>query len=292
MKIPSVGGSMPRLRRRAGQISSLRTPACWTAAAALGGAVLLGIVAAPSPLAADGPTIAIGSPLTDCPGLTPCYLPASATGTAGVAVTWVNRSIVGAHTATADNGAFDTKDIGPGKSVSIVIPVGTYGYHDVYAPSAKGTITITAAPGSSGGATSGGSGPAIAGSVPDATVKPGQHLGQVTGPAAGKPRVVAAKTPAAVFGPGTLGPQGSTALPPIDATPDPNSLPPITGTPIPRPGALASTPAGSSGGRSATLYLAGALLFLLVGLGAGGFYGFRWWRRRSAVAMPDKASAA
>jgi len=266
----------------------------WITMALVGMAGSGAMLGRPMPASADGLTIAIGSPLTDCPTLSPCYLPPTATVAAGEPVTWLNKAVIGNHTATADDGhSFDTGEIATGQSVSRVIPPGTYGYHDRDAPGVKGTITVTAPPpGASSGA---GSGPLVAGSA-DGALKPGQSIGQVTGAAAAKPKVVAATTPTPVFGPGTIGKLGNTSLPPIDAaaTPDSSTLPPISSPPpSPRPRTLASAPAGrTDGSRSGAFYLVGALLFLLIAAGAGGFYGFRRWRGRGSGGLPPKASTA
>ena len=66
-------------------------------------------------------------------------------------VTWVNNDTV-AHTATADNGLFDSKAIQPGSSYSVWFSgAGTVTYHCAIHPDMKGSIIVGGASG--GGAT-------------------------------------------------------------------------------------------------------------------------------------------
>ena len=77
--------------------------------------------------------------------------PASLTIDVGDSVTWTNGDGVG-HTATADQGAFDTGTIAGGASDSITFDqAGTFAYHCTVHPTMTGTITVVAAGG--GGAT-------------------------------------------------------------------------------------------------------------------------------------------
>ena len=60
----------------------------------------------------------------------------------GTTVTFVNNDTV-PHTATADNGAFDTKELPPGYSMDVFLDgEGTVPYHDELHPDMKGTIVV------------------------------------------------------------------------------------------------------------------------------------------------------
>jgi len=58
-------------------------------------------------------------------------------------VTWTNRDTA-THTATADGGAFDTKEIRPGaKSTVTLSKAGTYEYHCDIHPTMHGSIVVS-----------------------------------------------------------------------------------------------------------------------------------------------------
>lgn len=60
----------------------------------------------------------------------------------GTKVTWTNNDTVG-HTATADNGTFDTDVLVQGESASYTFDTpGTYTYHCTPHPNMKGTIVV------------------------------------------------------------------------------------------------------------------------------------------------------
>ena len=60
----------------------------------------------------------------------------------GTTVTFVNNDTV-PHTATADNGAFDTKELPPGYSMDVFLDgEGTVPYHDELHPEMKGSIVV------------------------------------------------------------------------------------------------------------------------------------------------------
>ena len=64
------------------------------------------------------------------------------TVTVGDEVTFVNNDIV-VHTATADDGSFDTGDIAPGESKTVVIDTpGALTYHCVHHPEMVGSIVV------------------------------------------------------------------------------------------------------------------------------------------------------
>ena len=65
----------------------------------------------------------------------------------GDTVSWTNSDAVG-HTATADDGSFDSGIIAPGTSSAGVTfrTAGTFAYHCRIHPSMHGTILVTAAP--------------------------------------------------------------------------------------------------------------------------------------------------
>ncbi len=63
--------------------------------------------------------------------------------TAGTTVTWTNNDTA-AHTATADDGSFDTGNLDPGASGSVTFDTpGTYTYKCAYHPNMTGTIVVT-----------------------------------------------------------------------------------------------------------------------------------------------------
>jgi len=69
---------------------------------------------------------------------------------AGTTVTWVNNDSV-PHTATGDNGEFDTGSIAPGGSASITFDTaGTFAYHCTIHPNMTASITVQAASGNTG----------------------------------------------------------------------------------------------------------------------------------------------
>jgi plastocyanin len=70
------------------------------------------------------------------------YAPASVTIHVGDAVTWTNTS-TRTHTATSDDGEWDTSSIGPGMQRSQTFnTAGTFGYHCAIHPSMEGTIVV------------------------------------------------------------------------------------------------------------------------------------------------------
>jgi len=77
---------------------------------------------------------------------------------AGTTVTWVNQGAVN-HTATANDGSFDTDTIAPGGSASVTFDTpGTFSYFCEIHPNMTATITVVAAGGDSttdGGTTNG-----------------------------------------------------------------------------------------------------------------------------------------
>jgi len=78
------------------------------------------------------------------------FSPGTITVQAGTTVTWVNNDSV-AHTATGDNGEFDTGSISPCGSASITFDTaGTFAYHCTIHPNMTASITVQAASGNSG----------------------------------------------------------------------------------------------------------------------------------------------
>lgn len=62
---------------------------------------------------------------------------------AGTTVTFVNNDSA-KHTATADDGSFDTDDLEQGASAEVTFDTpGTYSYHCEYHPFMVATITVT-----------------------------------------------------------------------------------------------------------------------------------------------------
>jgi plastocyanin len=75
------------------------------------------------------------------------FSPPSMTITAGTTVTWTNQDSA-THTATADDGSWDTGDIAQGASASITFNTpGTFTYHCAIHPNMVATITVTEAGG-------------------------------------------------------------------------------------------------------------------------------------------------
>src|SRR5919112_348935 len=73
------------------------------------------------------------------------FNPPNATVTPGTTVTWVNDDQA-PHTATANDGAFDSGTLQPGQSYSFVFDKpGTYTYHCNIHPDMTGTITVSGA---------------------------------------------------------------------------------------------------------------------------------------------------
>ena len=78
------------------------------------------------------------------------FSPRSTTVTVGDTITWTN-SDAQAHTATADDGSFDTGTIANGASGSATFSTaGTFAYHCKIHAQMTGTITVEAAAGGSG----------------------------------------------------------------------------------------------------------------------------------------------
>ena len=78
------------------------------------------------------------------------FSPGTITVQAGSTVTWVNNDSV-AHTATGDNGEFDTGSIAPGGSATITFDTaGTFAYHCSIHPNMTASITVQAASGNTG----------------------------------------------------------------------------------------------------------------------------------------------
>jgi len=79
------------------------------------------------------------------------FSPKTITVTVGDTVTWTNSDPT-AHTATADDGSFDTGTIGNnGTGTATFSTAGTFPYHCKIHSSMTGTITVEAAAGGSGG---------------------------------------------------------------------------------------------------------------------------------------------
>ena len=84
------------------------------------------------------------------------FNPATVTVNVGDSVTWTNNDDV-PHTATADNGSFNTGQLGSGDSDSVTFKsAGTFAYHCSVHPSMNGTVVVQAASGGGGGGEGGG----------------------------------------------------------------------------------------------------------------------------------------
>lgn len=70
------------------------------------------------------------------------YTPQSVTVKAGTKLVFTNNDAVG-HTATADDGTFDTGVIQPGQTEEVTLNTpGTYTYHCTLHPNMTGTIVV------------------------------------------------------------------------------------------------------------------------------------------------------
>jgi plastocyanin len=79
------------------------------------------------------------------------FAPASISVSVGDSITWTNQDVA-PHTATANDGSFDTGNLSKGKSGSITFSkAGTFAYICSIHPSMKGTVTVAAASGGSSG---------------------------------------------------------------------------------------------------------------------------------------------
>jgi LPXTG-motif cell wall-anchored protein len=86
------------------------------------------------------------------------YTPSTITVTAGESVTWSNSGPT-SHSATADDGSFDTGVLRKGSSGSHTFSkAGTYTFHCTPHPFMKGTVVVTAASSGGGGNSASGSG--------------------------------------------------------------------------------------------------------------------------------------
>ena len=70
------------------------------------------------------------------------YQPADFAVAAGDTIIFVNNDSM-PHTATAENGVFDTGMINPGQSVQVTIPEGTHPYYCTLHPTMKGTANAS-----------------------------------------------------------------------------------------------------------------------------------------------------
>jgi plastocyanin len=101
------------------------------------------------------------------------FQPGSITATVGDTISWTNEDSA-PHTATADDGSFDTGQLAKGASGSHTFTAaGTFAYHCTVHPSMHGTVTVVAAV-SGGGSTAGG----------DAAAPPAATSAPTPGPAA------------------------------------------------------------------------------------------------------------
>jgi plastocyanin len=81
------------------------------------------------------------------------FSPATVTVAVGDTVTWTNSDST-AHTATADDGSFDTGTIGNGASGTVTFATaGTFAYHCSIHAQMTGTVVVEAAAGGGGTAT-------------------------------------------------------------------------------------------------------------------------------------------
>jgi plastocyanin len=121
-----------------------------------GAASALAVVLAFAALFTFGGSSAVAQDATNITIQNFAFSPNSVTITAGSSVTWTNMDSV-THSATGDNGAFDTGVFAAGGSATITFDnAGTFTYHCSIHPNMTGTIVVQAAGGNSGGGNSGG----------------------------------------------------------------------------------------------------------------------------------------
>lgn len=92
---------------------------------------------------AGGATVLAASQTVDISGF--AFSPREQTVAVGDTVTWANADAQG-HTATADDGAFDTGTIGRNTSKSVTLTTaGTFAYHCRIHPAMTATLVVTEA---------------------------------------------------------------------------------------------------------------------------------------------------
>jgi plastocyanin len=105
-------------------------------------------VAIPGLLVPAWPTAAAGTPaqIISCAGFAGCFSPNPIRVTVGSTLSWTNTTAP-PHTATADNGAWDTGTIASGGSSAAVSfnTVGTFAYHCAIHPTMHGAVIVSAA---------------------------------------------------------------------------------------------------------------------------------------------------
>jgi plastocyanin len=94
----------------------------------------------PTPAPSGGSTVTI--PVGARNLTTTAYSPNPLTVAVGTAVTFVNNDTI-AHTATANNGAFDTGNLAAGSSKSVTMgTAGSFPYHCTVHPGMVATLTV------------------------------------------------------------------------------------------------------------------------------------------------------
>ena len=84
------------------------------------------------------------------------FQPSTVTVTEGDSVTWTNQDSA-PHTASADDGSFDTGTLNQGQSSSLTFGnVGSFSYHCSFHPSMTGSVVVQAATAPGGGGNDGG----------------------------------------------------------------------------------------------------------------------------------------
>jgi len=187
--------------------------------------------------------------------LFPGFTPSTVQVNVGDSVTWRNDENGVSHTATADNGAWDTGIVGSGLSKTLAFTVaGTFPYHCAIHPSMKGTLVVL------------GPAPTPAPTAPPTPVPPPPTAAPTPVPTTAPPAPVGTTRPAA---PPT--PVPTTAAPTENPSPTPAPTPSATAAPSPSPTPLAvalaspaaATPvavAGADSGPSALVLLIASLL--------------------------------
>jgi plastocyanin len=70
------------------------------------------------------------------------YTPAEFNVVAGDTIIFINNDSM-PHTATAEDGSFDTGQINPGQSVEVTIPAGSHPYYCLYHPGMRGVANAS-----------------------------------------------------------------------------------------------------------------------------------------------------
>jgi plastocyanin len=116
------------------------------AAALLAASFGCGAYSSPSAPTSDPPATTAGTPASIVQGAsvltTTAFAPNPVTVAVGGTVTWTNNDNT-THTSTANNGAWNSGNIGPGGKFSMTFPTaGSFTYHCAIHPGMVGSVTV------------------------------------------------------------------------------------------------------------------------------------------------------